>query len=47
MGAGFFYTNANGGSPIAEGTIRAGFDVSKHRYFVNSLLTNFHRTSII
>ena len=28
-GAGFFYTNANGGSPNAEGTIRAGFyDVS-------------------
>jgi len=28
-GAGFFYTNANGGSPTAEGTIRAGFnDVS-------------------
>ena len=24
-GAGFFYTNANGGSPTAEDTIRAGF----------------------
>ena len=23
--AGFFYTDANGGSPTAEGTIRAGF----------------------
>jgi hypothetical protein len=24
-GAGFFYTDANGGSPTAQGTIRAGF----------------------
>ena len=48
-GAGFFYTDANGGSPTAEGTIRAGFynDVSKYRYFVNFLLINAHRTSII
>ena len=36
-GAAFFYTDANGGSPTAEGTVRAGFysDVSKRRYFVN------------
>ena len=37
-GAGYFYTDANGGSPnTALGTIRAGFldEVSKHRYFFN------------
>ena len=35
--AGPFYTDVNGGSPNAQGTIRARFrgDVSKHRYFVN------------
>lgn len=33
-GAGFFYTNANGGSSTAEGTIRAGFynDVRDYSY---------------